>query len=104
MGMMPRPFFIACMRQKLLIKILSHLSAQCLLWAGLLFDCLCQYRLAAQHLQQGRASLSLSDPALEYLQDCIWVSSKLQHLPFMDVMASPVLSAALFFFFPAHLS
>lgn len=85
------------MRLKLLIKTLSHLSAQCLLWAALLFDCLCQHRLAAQHLQPGRPPVPPPDPALEYLQDCIQVPSKFQHLPFVDLMASTVLSASFFF-------
>ena len=90
------------MRLKLLIEILSHLSAQCLLWAALLFYCLCQYRLAAQHLRPGKAPLSLSDPSWEYLQGYIQVPSKVPHLPFTDLMASPVLSSL--FFFSAHLS
>lgn len=85
------------MRLKLLIKILPHLSAQCLLWAVLLFDCLCQYHLGSQYLWPGTALLSLSDPALEYLPDCIQIPSKFQHLPFIDLMASPVLSASGFF-------
>lgn len=91
-----KPFFIAHMKLKLLIKILCHLSAQCLLWAALLFDCLCQYRLATQHPWPGRAQLSLPDPALVSLQDYIWVPSKFQHLPSIDLMASPVLSASFF--------
>lgn len=91
-GMVPGAFFIAHMRLKLLIKIPSHLSAQCLLWAALGVDRLCQQHLAAQHPWPGRACLSLPEPALGRFG----MLSKFQHLCFMDLMTSPVLS---FFFF-----